>query len=285
MRLQCISAPSDQPTFKQALEGNKPMTGSKILWINPVGTDLYDAPIAAALALEAGPGTTVDVASFPGPGPQHLEHNAFEMVVAPQLMGTIRWGEEAGYDAAIIGCFYDPGLRGAREVAQRMAVTAPAEATLHIANTLGERPSILVGRRKWIPEMRENVTKYGFASRLASFRVLGMGVDEFQKDAAHTEERIMEEARLAVEQDGADVIILGCTIEFGFYKQVQEEIGVPVVDAIVAPLRYAEFLADLRDRHGWAHSKALGYEGPSGDSWDWIPAMEPNLTRSVAPVS
>ena len=121
------------------------------------------------------------------------------------------------------------------------------------ATTLGERVSILVGRSKWIPEMHENVVKYGFGDRLASFRPLRMAVNEFQEDPARTEERILQEARLAVEEDGADVIVLGCTIEFGFYRKVQDELGVPVVDAIVAPLRYAELLADIRLRHGWAH--------------------------------
>jgi allantoin racemase len=253
---------------------------ARVLWINPVGTDLYDQPISDALRAEARPETRIDVASFALPGPQHLEYHAYEMVVAGQLVGTIRWGEQQGYDAAVIGCFYDPALRAAREVSTRMSVTAPAEACLHIANTLGERVSILVGRSKWIPEMQENVSRYGFDDRLASFRVLGMSVQEFQKDPGRTEERILEEARLAVEKDGADVVVLGCTIEFGFYQQVQKEIGVPVVDAIVAPLRYAEFLADIRDRHGWAHSKRLGYERPDQAEMDsWIPVVEPLLTR------
>ncbi len=254
--------------------------GSRILWINPVGTDLYDAPIGEALRAEARSETRIDVASFPPPGPQHLEYNAYEMVVAGKTVGSIRWAEQHGYDAAVIGCFYDPALRAAREMATRMAVTAPAEACLHIASTLGERVSILVGRRKWIPEMHENVVKYGFDNRLASFRVLGMTVNEFQQDPACTEERILEEARLAVEEDGADVIVLGCTIEFGFYQKVQQELGVPVVDAIVAPIRYAEFLADLGDRHGWRHSKKVGYEGPDQEELDaWVPIVEPLVSR------
>jgi allantoin racemase len=254
--------------------------GSRIFWLNPVGTSAYDAPIGEALRAEARPDTRVDVGSLTGVGPQHLEYQAYEMVVAGRTMGAIRWAEENGYDAAVIGCFYDPALRGARELTTRMAVTAPAEASLHIASTLGERVSILVGRSKWIPEMHENVVKYGFADRLASFRVLQMSVHEFQKDPARTEDRIMEEARLAVERDGADVVVLGCTIEFGFYAKVQAEIGVPVIDAIVAPLRYAEFLADLQARHGWGTSKRVGYERPDQAELDaWVPVVEPVLDR------
>ena len=155
----------------------------RILWINPVGTDAYDAPIGAELRAEAAPATRVDVCSLPGVGPQHLEWNALEAVVAGPTMGVVRWAsKQQGYDAAVIGCFYDPFLRGARELAGPMAVTAPAEACLHIAATVGERVSILVGRRKWIPEMHENVVKYGHGDHLASFRVLDMSVDEFQAD-------------------------------------------------------------------------------------------------------
>ena len=132
---------------------------ARILWISPVGTDAYDAPIGEELRAEAAPGTRVDVCSLPGVGPQHLEWNALEAVVAGPTMGVIRWaGGQGTYDAAVIGCFYDPFLRGARELSGPMAVTAPAEACLHTAATVGERISILVGRKKWIPEMHE---KYG----------------------------------------------------------------------------------------------------------------------------
>lgn len=255
---------------------------TRVLWINPVPFDAYDEPIAAELRKEADPSTRVDVCSLPPvpgfDGPMHLEWNALEAVVAGPTIGVVRWASQQGYDAAVIGCFYDPFLRAAREVAGRMAVTAPAEACLHIASTLGERISILVGRRKWIPEMHENVAKYGFADRLASFRELRMGVSEFQQDAACTEERILEEARAAVDDDRADVIVLGCTIEFGFYRVAQEQLGVPVVDAITAPLRYAEFLASL-SRHGWHTSGALGYDPVPELELSWIPVVEPKLSR------
>ena len=251
---------------------------ARILWINPVGSDAYDAPIGAELRAEAAAGTRVDVCSLPGVGPQHLEWNALEAVVAGPAMGVIRWAvETGGYDAAVIGCFYDPFLRGARELSGPMAVTAPAEACLHVASTVGERISILVGRKKWIPEMHENVVKYGFADRLASFRVLEMRVEDFQADPEVTQQRIIAEAEAAVEHDRADTIILGCTIEFGFYREVQQKIGAPVIDAITAPLRYAEFLATLGADHDWRTSRAGGYDPVAPRELPWIPVVEPNL--------
>ena len=145
---------------------------------------------------------------------------------------------------------------------------------MHLATTVGERVSILVGRSKWIPEMHENAVKYGFADKIASFRLLRMTVNEFQQDPACTEERILEEARLAVEQDGADVIVLG------FYRTIQEELGVPVIDAIVAPLRYAELLADINTRHGWGTSRVRGYERPNEAELDaFVPVFVPSVHR------
>ena len=234
---------------------------SKILWIDPVGTNLFDQPIKEFLNTAKREETTVDVVSL-ARGPMHLEYHYYEALVLADILHTIRRAEVEGYDAAVIGCFYDPGLREAREIAEKLVVTAPAESAMHIATTLGHTFSILVGRKKWIPKMHENVVKYGFKDQLASFKSLELGVYDFQKDPAETARRMRQAAKEAVEADGAEAIVLGCTIEFGFYRELQEEIGVPVIDAVLAPLKYAEFLIELRERFGWSHSKVYGYQSP-----------------------
>ena len=234
---------------------------TKILFIDPVGTNLFDQPIKEYLETAKRPETQVDVVSLQR-GPMHLEYHYYEALVLADTLHAVRKAELDGYDAAVIGCFYDPGLFEAREITERLVVTAPAEAAMHIATTLGHTFSILVGRRKWIPKMHENVVKYGFSDQLASFKSLDMGVHDFQKDPAKTAQRMRDAAREAVEVDGAEVIILGCTIEFGFYKELQEELGVPVIDAILAPFKYAEFLTELKGRFSWTHSKIYGYQSP-----------------------
>ena len=47
-------------------------------------------------------------------------------------MNIIKNLEGKGYDAAIIGCFYDPGLLAAREITNRIIITAPVEESLHV---------------------------------------------------------------------------------------------------------------------------------------------------------
>lgn len=235
----------------------------KILWINPVTTDLYNQAFKEEYEKVKQSDTIVDVVSLkPAPGPIHLEYNSYEVMIMPELLETIYQAEKDGYDAAIIGCFYDPIIRAAREISNDMVITAPAEASLHLASTLGESISIIVGRDKWIPEMKENVYRYGCIDKLASFRSVNLGVTDFQKDHAETEKRIKQAAREAMEIDGADVIILGCTMEFGFYDVIQRELGIPIIDASLAPFKYAEYLVEMKQKFNWGHSKRIGYQSP-----------------------
>ena len=232
----------------------------RVLWINPLGTDVFDEPIRDELERVKLVDTEVEVRSL-GRGPHHLEYSCYEAAAVPDILALLAQAEGEGFDAAVIGCFYDTALRPAREITSRMAVAAPCESALHITSTLGDSFSIVVGRRKWVPEMRDNVRRYGFGDRLASFKVIDLGVHDFQADPAETRRRILAAGREAIESDGAEVVVLGCTAEFGFFEELQEELGVPVIDATVAPFKYAELLGELA-RLGWRTSEVGGYAPP-----------------------
>jgi len=240
-----------------------------ILWINPVGTDAFDADVARILKLARLDGTQVDVVSLPAGRPQHLEYHAYEGLVVGDIVRLTRQAANS-YDAVVIGCFYDVGLREAREVSGRAVVTAPCQSATAIASNLGNTFSVLVGRRKWIPKMRENVHLYGHGHRMVSMRPLDLGVHDFQADHDRTCDRLLTEGRKAVQEDGAEVIILGCTAEFGFHETMQNALGVPVIDAVLAPFKTAELLADLAQRFGWYPSRMWGSEAPpEAESTAW----------------
>ncbi len=237
---------------------------SKILWINPIATADYDQALQEWIDTAKRPETQVDVVSLDR-GPKHLEYHYYEALILADVLHLVKRAEKEGYDAAIPGCFYDPGLRVAREITDRIVVAAPAEASMLIAAALGHRFSIIVGRKKWIPKMHENVVNYGLKERLASFESVDLGVEDFQKDKEETERRLTEAAQRAVEEKLAEVIILGCGLQYGFYQVLQKKLGVPVIDAVVAALKHAEMGIELRQRFGWGHSKQYEYESPPSD--------------------
>jgi allantoin racemase len=181
----------------------------RILYIAPVGVE--DTAIDREVAHAGRPGTEITTVAF-SRGPRHVEYHYYEALVLPDVIHTIVEAERQGYDGAVIGCFYDLGLQEGREVAEKLVVTAPCEASCLLAASLGSTFSIIVGRRKWIPQMRNTVLTYGLQSRLASFRALDLGVLDYHSDERETRRRFLEAGQRAIEDDGAEVIILGCTV-------------------------------------------------------------------------
>jgi allantoin racemase len=241
----------------------------RILWIDPIGTEMFSGDMYDILNSCKRDDTTVDVVCLPDDRPKHLEYHAYEGLVIGDIT-RICYQMNADYDAIVIGCFYDVGLREAREASGKAIVTAPCQSATAIASNLGNTFSVLVGRRKWIPKMRENVHLYGHGHRLMSMQPLELGVHDFQVDHDLTTERLMSAGRKAVEEDGAEVLILGCTAEYGFNLTMQEELGVPVLDAVTTAFKYAEMLGETAQRFNWYPSRKWGSEAPpSSEVAEW----------------
>ena len=259
----------------------------RVLWIDPIVEDkLYSDALGAAFAASKRTETQVDILSLPsGPRPRHLRYHAYEALVMADIVTTVyRFAKR--YDAFVIGCFYDLALREAREVSGKAIVTAPCQASIAIAAHLGNTFSVLVGASKAIPKMRENIHVYGYGHRLQSMRPLDMNVLDFQAQADRAMEAMLREGRRAVDEDGAEVIVLGCSAEVGFHHALQEELGVPVVDSALAPFKYAEFLAETAERFGWYPSRKWGSEAPPQqeiEAWGLFGQSEAEPTPLISP--
>jgi len=233
----------------------------RILWINPIGYEGFNEDTLKILNEVRSAGTQVDLVSLPSDRPQHLQYHSYGgLVIADIVRLTYQAAKE--YDGVVIGCFYDPGLREAREVSGRAVVTAPCESSTAIASMLGNTFSVLVSSRKNIAKMRENIGIYGHNHRLASIRSIGVEVLQLQADRGYTSQRLLFEGQKAIDEDGAEVLILGCSAIYGFYQEMQNRLGVPVIDSVLAPFKYAEFLAGLANSFGWYPSRILGSEPP-----------------------
>jgi allantoin racemase len=233
---------------------------SEILWVNPVGTDAFDAETLELIDAVRSEQHVPRVEHLEH-GPPHLEYHLYEHEALGPMLALMQRAEADGCAAGIIGCFYDGGLRELRENV-RMPVVGMAEASVLLASTLGHRFSIIVGRRKWIPKMSDNLLVYGLDRRLASFRSVEMGIPDVLAEPERFFDRTLEEARRAVEEDGAEVIVLSEISPPSFWSRARAELPVPLVDPGVACWKWAELAADLYERHGLSHSKVYGYEPP-----------------------
>lgn len=235
----------------------------KIMYFNPLASDLSE--LFAGMARENKlPGTEVHVASMPEDLGRfsHIEYRSYEAMVTRGIVRAARAASREGFDAFVIGCFYDTALHDARELSGEMIVTAPCVASCEIAASLANRFGVIVGRRKWVNQMEATVREHGHSHRLAAFRHVELGVDDFQKDHAETARRLLEAGRKAVEEDYAEALILGCTMEIGFYRDLEAELGVPVIDPSIAALKRAEYGAILKRQCGWKPSRRWSCEAP-----------------------
>ncbi|MCT2398807.1 aspartate/glutamate racemase family protein [Novosphingobium mangrovi (ex Huang et al. 2023)] len=242
------------PSSPSELPATAPL---KLLWLNPVNLPVYDQPIADLIARVKLPNAEVHVVSLDIPEPvqlTNLEWRGFESRIWFPVTRIAHFAAREGFDGYAIGCFYDTAIDEAREVSGDAIVCAPCQSALQIASNLCNRFSIIIGMEKWKVQMEDRVRHYGYADKLASFRAIGCHVDEFQQDTAATEAAIRRAVKDAIEIDKAEAVILGCTIEFGFYAQLQREFGIPIIDAVYACYKATEMAALNKVQFGWKPS-------------------------------
>ena len=237
----------------------------KIMYLSPVGTDVLDVLFEDMVKDTKDPNTEIHITSLKDNNGcfSHIEFRSYEAMATAGIINATVCAEKEGFDALAIGCFYDTALHDAREVSGDMVVVAPCHSSIEIALSLANNFGIIVGRRKWVNQMKSNVHDYGYGDKLSGFYDVGLGVDDFQVDHQRTINLLIDASKKAVEKDYAESIILGCTAEFGFYRTLQEEIGVPVIDPSLAALKKAEYHANLKRKFNLIPSRKWSCESPS----------------------
>ena len=248
-----------------------------ILYLNPISYPGYNEVFANALKNYTYANTKLDVASFQISKDlpetlNELGYRVYESLIMNPIVQVARLGSiptvTKRYDAMVIGCFYDPAVIESRTISGNMHVIGPCQASCQIASNLGNKFSIIIGMNYWEDQMRRTVYDYGYKEQLVSFENLHIPASQLSIDSNKTLHAIFEAAENAV-QKGAEVIILGCTLETGTYLKVEEYLEaalkkrIPVIDPSIAALKTAEHMAM---NSFWNLSRIHGMEAPSESS-------------------
>ena len=191
------------------------------------------------------PDTEITVVN-PEKGPESIEQIYDETWTSLPTLLEAEKAEKEGYDAVIDYCFDDPALPSLKE-ALTIPVVGINEPSVHFASILGRKFSVIgVGgeNEKWAIE--DKVTAYGLSSKLASIRLTDIKVLEIKKDFDRLVNALMEKGRKAVEEDGADVIVLGCGGLLNVAEILQKKLNVPVLDPGLVALKVVEDLVKLK---------------------------------------
>ena len=206
-------------------------------------------------------GTEIEITS-PDEGPCAIQSGYDAAIAAPNILRKVKEAEDEGFDAVIISCGMDPAIDECRQIV-KIPVVGNGMPSHLMAAFLGHKYSILMpGQKGKRPTYHRVVRKLGFDSKLASIRGVGLPILEIRKEFVEknfrkTKRMFIEEARKAIEEDGADVIVAGCGYFAELAKEVEKELGVPVINPVGVALKMAETLVSL----GLIHSKII-YPNP-----------------------
>lgn len=230
----------------------------KIVYIEPIGVDIYSAHTRAVLEKGAAPGTTVEVRNLRLPP----ELTGPMLPVVPlyinELLTEIIAAEQEGADAVIIGCCSDPGLMEAQRTV-KIPVVGPLQAATALAASRGKNLGVLCPDEhawhvtaNWI---RRNLRAYGMADAVGAVEFVPMHVEGeatlVGPQTAELEEvlrRFRRQLRTAgvaaaqamIEREPVDAVLFACTIWGGMIGEAAPKIDALCLDPVLTSLHIAE---------------------------------------------
>ncbi|WP_219269271.1 aspartate/glutamate racemase family protein [Pseudomonas sp. Xaverov 259] len=227
----------------------------RILVVNVNTTASITDTIAQQARAVASPGTEI-VGLTPFFGAESVEGNFESYLAAIAVMDRVIAYDQP-FDAVIQAGYGEHGREGLQELLN-VPVVDITEAAASTAMFLGHAYSVVTTLDRTVPLIEDRLKLAGLYQRCASVRASGMAVLELEEDPLAAMQAIVREAELAIRDDKAEVICLGCGGMAGLDEQIRQRTGVPVVDGVTAAVTIAESLVRL----GLSTSKIRTYATP-----------------------
>lgn len=167
--------------------------------------------------------------------------------------------EEEGFAAVCLNSVSDSGLAALRS-RLTIPVTGPGRASFFLAADLAKRFSVVTMWPQWHWIYEKLALETGLGAKLASIRNIGVRPDTHELLTGKEEivfASLEAQCRKAIDEDGADAIILGSTTMHQSHRYLSERLEVPVLNPGLVAFKQCEMLLDL----GLSHSKRT-YHAP-----------------------
>jgi allantoin racemase len=243
---------------------------TRILILNPFKGRMYEKEHCQQVAEHDTIISFEDIGDiYPLP---YVTYVYYRHLCADAVVDRIIKAEGEGFEGVFIACMYDPGLLESRELVD-IPVVGAFEASTHYACMLGHSYSIVTVERKVVPCCWELARLYGVSEKLVSVRHIGIPANKLYPSITSPEEvvrRTIEVSRRCVEEDGAEVIVPGCTLQSGSITHDLGEAlvveGAPILDPVLIGFKILEVMVTLRDRVGLrSASRVAAFKKPPFD--------------------
>jgi len=228
--------------------------------------------------LQFGPGLEFDYRCVKAGPVNYSSHHDFVLADASIFEAGCR-AQDEGYAAVCIDTMSDSGVAALRSVLD-IPVFGPGKVSMLTALMLGDRFSILTMASRWKPLYKKALDELGLHHKCASVRAIevppdNQGLLSGKEDAVFP--LLEAAARLAIEVDGAEVLILGSTTMHQAHAYLEARLPVPVINP--GPLSYK--MAEAALALGLRQSR-LAYPKPMHPRLDMLEAMMAAAQQQVA---
>lgn len=236
----------------------------KLLALNPFGTDIFDEAVLSVLEKVKRSDTEL-VVDHLAEGPEFFRYSYFTALAVPGIVEHVIQAEKQGYQGVYVACSFEPGVKEAQEVVD-IPVVGGLVPAVYLARQLGQRFAFITDTELAKVNTYDLFKKYKLDVECVGIKSVEMGIEEVKRDPENNRKRVIETARQAV-TDGADLIIIGCTIVAAFFTKDKRELpadlfGIPFLDSNVCSLKTLEMLVDLREKYGVTVSRRAYYAKP-----------------------
>ena len=201
------------------------MSRDTLIIINPNSSQIVTDGIDAAVGPLRRFGTPIRCLTL-AEGPAGIESQMqADLTITPMLRLAAAQTDAAGY---VIACFGDPGLHALRDQTS-LPVVGIQEAAVITALTLGQKFGVIAIMPASIPRHLRAFGAMGVLDRLAGDRALGLGVTDLADPDKSLDAMIATGKRLR-DDDGANVLIMGCAGMAEYRATLESETGLPVVE-------------------------------------------------------
>ncbi len=203
----------------------------------------------------ASPGTQIetvfiDAGAHGGSMGAHLSE-AHIMANAPATVREVIKAEKDGFDAVVLSGEYDVGAEFARHVV-RIPVIDAGPVSLHAAALLGDAVAMLVTQRTVTSYVRKLLRRWSMSDFVCTTVAWDLTLAEAWNQKSQMRALTIDLCRTAMERADINVILPFAAVFVPFIidpREIEDALGLPVVNGVAVGVRTAEMFVDLGMRH------------------------------------
>jgi Asp/Glu/hydantoin racemase len=204
--------------------------------INPNSLERVTEGIDRALeGLRVLPGLEIKCLTLKEGPPGIQTQRDADSTIAP--LGALVESLEPTAAGFVIACFSDPGIHSVRERTKK-PVLGIGESGMLAAFMQGQRVGVIAVAATSIPRHLRYFGALGLLGRLANERAVGFTVAEVA-DPALSLAKMISTGKQLRDEDGADVLVMGCAGMAQMRKPLEDATGLPVIEPCQATVGMA----------------------------------------------